>query len=88
MPRIKNRQNISPHDLDVIFRGTDIVAKSAYSSDDILTEDWPDLQTLKFARSNNTENLMIGYLNINSIRNKIIVREVLKHFFLKYFFSQ
>ena len=53
----------------------------------------PDLQSLKVARSDNTENTMTGYLNINSLYlninslwDKIIdLREVLKHISLGYF---
>ena len=41
---------------------------------------------MKVARSDNTGNPMIGYLNINSVRNKTIdLREVLKHIYLDYF---
>ena len=41
---------------------------------------------MKVARSDNTENPMIGYLNRNSVRNKTIdLREVLKHIYLDYF---
>ena len=46
----------------------------------------PDLQSLKDARSDNTENQIIGFLNINSLWNKIIdLRGVLKHTSLDYF---
>ena len=45
-----------------------------------------DLQSLKSAQSDNTENPMIGYLNINNLQNKIIdLREFLKHISLDYF---
>ena len=46
----------------------------------------PDLQSLKVARFDNTGNPMIGYLNINSLRNKMIdLIEVLKQISLDYF---
>ena len=35
-------------------------------------ENAPDLQRLKVARSDNIENLKVGYLNINNFSNKLI----------------
>ena len=65
---------------------SDIYFQPLNTSDEFLSVNSPDLQSLKFARSNNTENPIIGYLNINNLRNKIIdLREVLKHISLDYF---
>ena len=56
------------------------------TSDEFSSVNSPDLQSLKAARSDNTENPMISYLNINSLRNKIIdLKEVLKHISLDHF---
>ena len=65
---------------------SDIIFQPLNTSDEFSSVNSPDLQSLKAARSDNTENPMIGYLNINSLRNKIIdLREVLKHISLDYF---
>ena len=65
---------------------SDITFQSLNTSDEFSSVNSSDLQSLKLVRSDNTENPMIGYLNLNSLRNKIIdLREVLKHISLDYF---
>ena len=46
----------------------------------------PDLQILHDLRLKYPKNLLIGYLNINSLRNKIIdLREIISYLQLDYF---
>ena len=62
------------------------IFQSLNTSDEFSSVKSPDLQSLKAARYDNTENPVIGYLNISSLWNKIIdLREVLKHISLDYF---
>ena len=65
---------------------SDIIVQPLNISDEFSSLNSPDLQSLKVAWSDKTENPMISYLNINSLRNKIIdLREVLKYISLDYF---
>ena len=69
-----------------VLGSSDIIFQSLNISDEFSSVNSSDLQSLKLVRSDNTENPMIGYLNLNSLRNKIIdLREVLKHISLDYF---
>ena len=69
-----------------VLENSDIIFQSLNTSDEFSSVNSSDLQSLKLVRSDNTENPMIGYLNLNSLRNKIIdLREVLKHISLDYF---
>ena len=68
-----------------VLGSSDIIFQSL-NTDEFSSVNSSDLQSLELVRSDNTENPMIGYLNLNSLRNKIIdLREVLKHISLDYF---
>ena len=65
---------------------SDIIVQPLNISDKFSSVNSPDLQSLKVAWSDKTENPVISYLNRNNLRNKIIdLREVLKHICLDYF---
>ena len=69
-----------------VLENSDIIFQSLNTSDEFSSVNSSDLQSLKLVRSDNTENPMIGYLNLNGLWNKVIdLREVLKHIYLDYF---